>query len=367
VILGLYISEKTPLMKKEREKVGQISTFIENFMSNEGFHSKSSITEQLSGASQFYRWGLPEKHADVEEDDDESSDDEESTSKGKCLSWKTTSRKKKKIECEEKSKTELCRRCDITMNNDIDKYILKSSVPACPDMKDYALKSMITTCPDMNDYILKSEIKPCEKVDLSGYIKKSEIPSCPECPVCPKCPICPICPKPQPCKQIHQYKITEHPDLKKYVSNEKYKDLQNQFNEYKEKYNKNWRRDSDENDDDEDSEYEEEDDVIDNIRRVKDKIKSKIKKKVNRTIQDIKTKLQGEEDSEDENHDDEDEDSDSDEDSDEDSDDEKEGGRREKKGSSSNRDCNQWYIEKEKKKLKDVQGYYVGDSAYASV
>jgi hypothetical protein len=34
---------------------------------------------------------------------------------------------------------------------------------------------------------------------------------------------------------------------------------------------------------------------------------------------------------------------------------------------STEKDYNQMMIENEKKKLKDVQGYYVGDSSYAAV
>jgi hypothetical protein len=80
---------------------------------------------------------------------------------------------------------------------------------------------MMNANPDLSDYIKKSEIKPCEKVDISKYILKSEIPACPTCPVCPECPICPICPPEKPekkCKQISEYNITEHPDMSKYMS-----------------------------------------------------------------------------------------------------------------------------------------------------
>ncbi len=58
--------------------------------------------------------------------------------------------------------TEICRNCDITMNKDIDKYVLKSSVPPCPN--------------------------------LSKYVLKSDLPACPTQQPCPKCPLCPACP-----------------------------------------------------------------------------------------------------------------------------------------------------------------------------
>ena len=91
-------------------------------------------------------------------------------------------------------------KCDITKSKDIDKYILKTSVPPCPDLSGYILKSEIDPpidisnyikkseipplkCPDLNDYILKSEIPPSLKCpDLNDYILKSEIPSYPTCP-----------------------------------------------------------------------------------------------------------------------------------------------------------------------------------------
>jgi hypothetical protein len=92
-------------------------------------------------------------------------------------------------------------KCDITKSKEIDKYILKTSVPPCPDLSGYILKSEIDPpidisnyikkseippslkCPDLNDYILKSEIPPSLKCpDLNDYILKSEIPSYPTCP-----------------------------------------------------------------------------------------------------------------------------------------------------------------------------------------
>lgn len=54
-----------------------------------------------------------------------------------------------------------CAGCDITRHPDIDKYVLKSSIPPCPDMTRYALKSEMCPCVNMNDYIRKSEIPPC--------------------------------------------------------------------------------------------------------------------------------------------------------------------------------------------------------------
>ena len=123
------------------------------------------------------------------------------------------------IYCEkDKSKEINCRTCDITLNKDTDKYVLKSSVPPCPDMSKFATKNMMCPTIDTSKYILKSEIKPCPKIDLSQYIKKSDIPACPDCPTCPKCPICPEMPKQKKCKKIFDYKISEHPEFNKYIS-----------------------------------------------------------------------------------------------------------------------------------------------------
>ena len=51
-----------------------------------------------------------------------------------------------------------CRHCDITKNKDIDKYVLKSSVPPCQDLSKFATKAMVHPCPDMNKYVLKSKL-----------------------------------------------------------------------------------------------------------------------------------------------------------------------------------------------------------------
>jgi len=83
---------------------------------------------------------------------------------------------------------------------DMTKYVLKSTIPPCPQ------------CPDMSEYMLKSECPPVP--DLSKYILKSSIPKpqpiiidssacqkqCGECPPCPR-PRCPEvkCPPPTKC------------------------------------------------------------------------------------------------------------------------------------------------------------------------
>jgi hypothetical protein len=118
-----------------------------------------------------------------------------------------------------------CSNYDITKNKDIDKYVLKSSVPPCQDMSEFVTKNMMNANPDLSDYILKSEVKPCEesKIDISKYILKSDVPACPTCPICPECPICPVCPtsnvkEENQGNKVYNYNITDHPDISKYIS-----------------------------------------------------------------------------------------------------------------------------------------------------
>jgi len=116
-----------------------------------------------------------------------------------------------------------CSKCNATQCKNIDKYVLKSSVPPCPDLSNYILKSEIPPFPDMNNYIRKNEIPSCPTCpNMNDYIPKNQIPVCPTCPdlndymlkskipVCEKCPTCPICPK--------EYKnITENPKFKEWL------------------------------------------------------------------------------------------------------------------------------------------------------
>ena len=113
---------------------------------------------------------------------------------------------------------------DCSKCNNIDKYILKSSVPPCPDLTNYILKSEIPSSPDMNNYILKSKIPVCPTgPNMSDYIPKSKIPVCPtgpnmsdyilksNIPVCQTCPTCPTCPK-------EYTNITENPKFKEWLA-----------------------------------------------------------------------------------------------------------------------------------------------------
>lgn len=101
-----------------------------------------------------------------------------------------------------------CYTCDITTNKDMDKYVLKSSVPACPDMSEFITKNMMNSNPDLSDYILKSEIEPCKKIDYTKYVLKTSIPACP------------VCPKIHKPKQLKEHNIKDHPEIGKYISKE---------------------------------------------------------------------------------------------------------------------------------------------------
>ena len=94
---------------------------------------------------------------------------------------------------------------------DMNKYVLKSSIPPCPavpDLSNYILKSECPPVPDLSNYVLKSSIPKQNPVilDCSKCQKaKGECPPCPrprcpdvQCPAAQKCPGCPPC-KRTPC------------------------------------------------------------------------------------------------------------------------------------------------------------------------
>jgi hypothetical protein len=218
IIIGLYISEFTPINLNEKEKILKLNYLTENFTPE-----ISSTNEQSEGASELYHWGLPDNTVYHPENKPKKC---EHKCNDKCpkecpMICPTPPPPPPIPQCREepkKSSNESCSTCDITKNKDIDKYVLKSSVPPCPDMSEFITKNMMNANPDLSDYILKSEVKPCDKVDYSKYILKSQIPPCPTCPLCPECPICPVCPPQQKCKEIYEYNIGEHPDLSNYIS-----------------------------------------------------------------------------------------------------------------------------------------------------
>jgi len=89
---------------------------------------------------------------------------------------------------------------------DMSRYVLKSTIPACPqipNLSNYILKSEVPPVPDLSNYVLKSSIPRPQPVilDCSKCNKPSgECPPCPR-PRCPevKCPAPTVCPPPAPC------------------------------------------------------------------------------------------------------------------------------------------------------------------------
>lgn len=246
IIFGIYLSKYTPLdllsksgeyapsplfdfnANKVAEKINENiqEDFNNPTINPEHFKEQSTSTQVESGASEYYKWGYPEKEKvnfsiDMPSSGDYSSFDYD----WKSPEWSQNNYhgkkyKSKKEKCEdkkEKSEREICYNCDITANKDIDKYVLKSSIPPCPDMANYATKNMMKPDINPNDWVKKNEIKPCPKVDLSQYVLKSEIPACPPQVTCPVCPICPKCPEIPKCKTVNEFKITDHPDMKDYI------------------------------------------------------------------------------------------------------------------------------------------------------
>jgi hypothetical protein len=167
--------------------------YLQNENIKENFKT-SSETDVKQGASTFYDWGLRDSNDVPEECDIEPPPKSKSCSGGKCLGDKKTYVQNDYYIYPEEKKPEqpTCGNCEAYKCKNIDRYVLKSSVPPCPDMSEYALKSMVKPCPDLKDYIRKSEIPPCpERPDLTKYVLKSQVPACPTPVVCPDCPVCP--------------------------------------------------------------------------------------------------------------------------------------------------------------------------------
>lgn len=89
---------------------------------------------------------------------------------------------------------------------DMSKFVLKSSIPPCPqcpDMSEYMLKSECPPVPDLSKYILKSSIPKPQPIIIDSSACKKECGDCPPCPRprCPdvKCPPPTKCPPPAPC------------------------------------------------------------------------------------------------------------------------------------------------------------------------
>ncbi len=248
LIFGMNLTKFTPIDLKDKVQtiINPNDVQLKLETSLEKFSNRSSQDDIGAGASTLYDFDVSENKTEFSietpsfslPDMNWSSSTPSSSSSGSSSSGSSSSgssssgsytptpstkseleKDKKNKQCEEEKKynKEVCRECDITQNKDINKYVLKSSVPPCPDVSNYASKNMIPPDFDTRDWIRKSEIQPCEKVDLSNYIHKNQVPSCPPPVTCPECPICPKNEPAAKCKLIQEFSISEHPDLKNYV------------------------------------------------------------------------------------------------------------------------------------------------------
>jgi len=195
IIYGLP-HQKTSINKQiveEREKL-----VAENFAGDIQEDFETSATQDISeGASTFYDWMSPDFTGDKKKKKPEHHHKKCLPDDRSCLDGTPTYIEndyyiyptEKEHVIHEKAD---CSKCDATKCSNIDRYVLKSSVPPCPDMSNYAPKSMVTPCPDMSKYIKKSQIPPCPQCpDMRDYVRKSEIPFCPKPVICPECPVCP--------------------------------------------------------------------------------------------------------------------------------------------------------------------------------
>ena len=192
-IFGLYSAEnhRIPNTLYQRTK-GSAVPYLEHFGgSGDGVPShRSSGFDVMGGASGRYGWGVSGddyQRGMIREREDQLAKDIEKKDeerKDRCQKPENKNEPQCTRDDDFKIRSEMCRRCDILDNPDIDKYVLKSSVPPCPNL---------------NNYIKKSEIPSCKNadIDLNDYMKKSEIPAIPKCPECPKAD----CPKPADAKE----------------------------------------------------------------------------------------------------------------------------------------------------------------------
>jgi hypothetical protein len=96
--------------------------------------------------------------------------------------------------------------CPPCREPDLSKYVLKSTVPPCPqcpDMSQYMLKTECPPAPDLSKYVLKSSIPKQQPIIIDNSACKKDAGECPPCPRprCPevKCPPATKCPPPAPC------------------------------------------------------------------------------------------------------------------------------------------------------------------------
>ena len=149
---------------------------------------KSTEESVESGSSELYNWGYNEIH------DKKKSKKPTKVKKQYVDVYDDNDDTPVCVEDDKCDKPEICRKCDIALNKDINRYVLKSSVPPCPDMSNYIEKKNLPAYPNMDKYILKSKVPACKTPDMDDYILKSKIPPCAPCRECPSCEECPAVP-----------------------------------------------------------------------------------------------------------------------------------------------------------------------------
>ena len=152
----------------------------EHFTLNSSSSSKFDVS---NGSSQKYGWGMANFNTPKKK--------KNKKRKKKSFPWapdrnpRSNDRSNDRVNEQPENKyiindfRESCQRCDISKHPEVNRFVLKSSIPPPPDMSKYILKSKIPPQPDMSKYILKSKVPPCP--NMSKYILKSKVPPCPRC------------------------------------------------------------------------------------------------------------------------------------------------------------------------------------------
>lgn len=158
IILGLYIAENKHIIKPIKPMY--YNPTLENYENPQ----QSTDDDIEKGAPEYYKWG-EQKPINID-------------IPNPFNKTKTIINEVEYVKCQPPPPPEMCYNCDITTNKDIDKYVLKRSVPPCPNMNNYIHKNKIPTCPNMDEYIHKNKIPLCP--NMNNYILKSNIPEPPD-------------------------------------------------------------------------------------------------------------------------------------------------------------------------------------------
>jgi len=178
----------------------------------EGFENPTVASSEdiEGGSSEYYNWGYKE----IPDDKEEVPHTRHHCPRCRKSCYIPVPYKQKKYPCPHcQTKIHIkndfyfvkgdCDNSDITRNKNINKYVLKSSVPACPDMSQYAKKSQLR--PNGNGGGGNGG-NGGNGGGNGGGGNGGRGENCPKCPICP---ICPKCPEPD--------KMRRHPDDNKYT------------------------------------------------------------------------------------------------------------------------------------------------------